>query len=66
MKIINLLMKLVSLFFSSSCTIYHHYPQMYGKIADAETEKPLEGPVVLAAYWTSLWGQSRLAGRLLF
>ncbi len=42
------------LFFSSGCAIYHHYGPFYGKVVDAETNKPLEGAVVLADYITWL------------
>jgi hypothetical protein len=39
---------------SSGCALYHHYGPYYGKILDAETKQPLEGAVVLAAYYTWL------------
>jgi hypothetical protein len=49
-----LLLAILSLF-SSGCALYHHYGPYYGKVVDADTQKPLEGAVVLAKYITWLW-----------
>ncbi len=54
MKAIRLLIAVTILLVSSSCAIYHHYGPYYGKVVDAETNKPLEGAVVLADYITWL------------
>ena len=50
-----LLLAILTLTFSG-CAIYHHYGEYSGKIVDAETKQPLEGAVVLAKYYTWLWG----------
>jgi len=41
---------------NSGCALYHHYGPYYGKVVDMETKQPLEGAVVLADYYTWLWG----------
>lgn len=37
------------------CTITHKFGPYYGKTVDAETGEPIEGAVVLAAFYTSLY-----------
>ena len=54
MKTLKLLFVFTVLLLSSSCALYHHYGPYYGKVVDDETQKPLEGVVVLADYYTWL------------
>jgi len=55
-KALKLTMAIAAFLLSTSCALYHHYGPYYGKVVDEETKKPLEGAVILADYYTWLWG----------